>query len=544
LILERIPVQAEAPSAPIGNTRSFRSWVGPALLIVICLLPILLYLPTLGAPLERDEGAYATVAAGMLHEKVPYRDLFDNKPPLVYGWYALSFLTLGQDDAAPRLFAAALLSLTVLSVFAYTRMILPRPAAYIAAGLFGASTGLPFISLHANTEAFLLLPLVTSLLAFTMGMRKDRLIWFFVAGLLSGLAVVTKQVAFWNLAALAAAAVWCQWSAGRRGWRIWTPSVYVVSGGVAVVGAVGLIFATLGAWDDFVYANISYNYRYVAFVASDEKVFVLRRSLLSLLFIFVLTAPLAVGALLGLSTVLRRRGLSWQGPLALWTLASALGVATGGRFYPHYFLGLMPALAVLTAIVVYRYRATRHGRRIGFPFAAIAGGLAAVSLTTCGLLYFAPGATTRFFSAQAYDEKRWAQQTPALAAEIAQRTAPGDTIFNYGREGQIYFYADRLPAAPFFYDWAYRYHETTLRQTIDDLRRAPPTYIVDTVQPPLFKESHRTPEFDSFLRERYELVSHEYFADIYELRDRPSSGRAGGAESDGLQGAVSGVPFN
>jgi hypothetical protein len=317
-----------------------------------------------------------------------------------------------------------------------------------------------------------------------------------------------------------------------------------VSGGVAVVAAVGSLFATLGAWDEFVYANISYNYRYVAFVASDEKVFVLRRSLLSLLFIFALTAPLAVGALLGLSTVLRRRGLSWQGPLALWTLASALGVATGGRFYPHYFLGLMPALAVLTALVVYRYRATPHGQRVRLPIAAMAGGLAAVSLTTCGLLYLAPDATTRFFSAQAYDQKQWAQQIPALAEAIAKRTAPGETIFNYGREGQIYFYADRLPAAPYFYDWAYRYDETTLRQTIEDLRRAPPRYVVDTVQPPVFKASHRSPEFDGFLRERYEFVSHEYFADIYRLKGDANVPAKRGGDRDALFGATSGVPIN
>jgi hypothetical protein len=515
VILQRSAGHTEAGGGSIAVAQHVRPWIGRALLVVICLLPVLLYLPSLGAPLERDEGVYATVAAGMLQEKVPYEDLFDNKPPLVYGWYALSFVTLGEDPAAPRLFAAVLLALTALAVFAYSRLVLPRPAAYIAAGFFGVSTGLPFIGLHANAEAFMLLPLVVSLLAFTIGMRKDRLVWFMVAGVVGGLAVITKQVAVWNLAALVAAAFWLQWSAGYRGWRASSRSICVMAGGFGVIAVVALIFSLLGAWDDFVYANISYNYRYVAFVSSDETLFVLRRSLLSWLLILALAAPLVVGALLGLVTLVRRRCVCSHSSLILWTVASALGVATGGRFFPHYFLVLMPALAVLTAVVVYQHRATL----VSLPFPALAGLLAAVSLTTSGLLYVTPDATTQFFSTHAYHENEWSEQTPALGQNIARRTSPGETIFNYGREAQIYFYADRLPAASFFYDWAYRYHDTTLDRTIEALSQAPPRYIIDTVQPPLFRQSDRSAEFDAFLREHYEFVGHEYFADVYKLRD-------------------------
>ncbi|MEK7248748.1 MAG: PKD domain-containing protein, partial [Chloroflexota bacterium] len=74
-------------------------YVEAALLLLLCLVPLLLYLPFLGTPFERDEGVYATIAQGVLDGKVPYRDLFDNKPPLVYGW------TFGDggssSDAAP-----------------------------------------------------------------------------------------------------------------------------------------------------------------------------------------------------------------------------------------------------------------------------------------------------------------------------------------------------------------------------------------------------------------------------------------------------------
>src|SRR3990172_12189024 len=108
-------------------------------LILLCLLPVLLYLPVLGTPFERDESVYATIARGLLNGDVPYRDLFDNKPPLVFGWYALSFVLFGENDVAPRLVAALLLSLTTLALFAEARLLFSRRVAYLAAAAFALS---------------------------------------------------------------------------------------------------------------------------------------------------------------------------------------------------------------------------------------------------------------------------------------------------------------------------------------------------------------------------------------------------------------------
>ncbi len=103
-------------------------------LVVLCLIPILLYLPVMVSPLERDEGVYATIAQRLLRGDVPYRDLFDNKPPIVYGWYAFSFLVFGEGVAAPRIVAALLLSFTTLAIFGEARMLFPRRVAYLGAG--------------------------------------------------------------------------------------------------------------------------------------------------------------------------------------------------------------------------------------------------------------------------------------------------------------------------------------------------------------------------------------------------------------------------
>src|SRR6266516_2201116 len=109
----------------------------PAVLEDVCALPVLLYIPFLHEPFERDEGLYAALAQLILHGDLPYRDGFDVKPPLVSGWYALSFLIFGQHVWAPRLVAAVLESATTLLVYVQGRLLFSRREALLAALAFG-----------------------------------------------------------------------------------------------------------------------------------------------------------------------------------------------------------------------------------------------------------------------------------------------------------------------------------------------------------------------------------------------------------------------
>ena len=488
-----------------------------AVLAIIALLPLLFFALIRNNPFERDEGVYATIAQGLLRDNVPYRDLFDNKPPLVFGWYALSFLLFGETVAAPRIIAAVMLSLTSVAVYAQTRLLLARGAALLAAVFFGLATGLPFVALHANTEAYMLLPLVGSLFAITMGMRGRRQWWFMLAGVCAGMAVLTKQVAVWNLLALSVVAVFWRWPADRS-WRAIVPAAYVLGGATLAVSLVAIPFALNGALGDFIYASVVYNYRYLSVLASFQRVFIMTRSLLFALFFLALAGPLVVGAIAGLVTLLRARRVSLWYAFAAWVVACGLGVATGGRFYPHYFLQLIPAMAILTAVFVH----DRFRNRRSFPvhrWTLLATGvLVIVSAVASGLLYVVPERTEQTFSESAYEQREWEESSRELAAYVAARTEPNDRIFNYGRESQLYFYADRLPATRYFYDWAYGYDKGTALTTVNDLRRDPPEYIIDSVQPPLFQPNDRDPEFDRLLAERYESVGHFEYADVYRLK--------------------------
>jgi len=487
------------------------------LLVAICLLPVLVYLPVLRTPFVSDEGVYATIAQGLLDGKIPYRDLFDNKPPLIYGWYAFSFLLFGESVVAPRIVAALLLSFTTLSLFGQVRMVLPGGVAYVAAGLFALSTGLPFVALHANTEAYMLLPLVTSLAAFTIGMRRGRLGWFLLAGALGALAMMTKQVAVWNLLALAAVATWWRWRDSGCSWRSVTPALCLIAGAAATTALIVLPFAGAGALSDFLYANLSYNWLYVGVLSVGERLVHLGQGVL---YFTAVAGPLIAGAVLGLVSLLRGEKRPLDYLLILWALASVVGVVSGGRFFPHYFLHLLPAMAVLAAVVVYNRFSGGQLRPIWKPGLVLGLLLVVMSLVTNGALYLAPKTTEKRVAEVVLERKQWESDSLALAAYIAQRTNPDDTIFNFGREAQIYFYSDRRPAVRYFSDWPYWWDQTTLTETIEALRTVRPTYIIDSAQPPLFDYGpYHPPVFRDFLSQNYEYVGRVYFADVYRLKE-------------------------
>ncbi len=487
-------------------------------LLVLAAIPVLLYLPFSGTPFERDEGVYATIAQGILRGDMPYRDLFDNKPPLVFVWYAISFSLFGESVYAPRIVAAACLGVTAVLLYHQARIALPQGAAYAAAILFAISTGLPWVALHANTEAYMLLPLVGSLLAFTHGMKEEKLKWFFVAGLLVGLAMMTKQVAMWNLLALALVALIWHRRTAENSWQAIAPTFWMFTGALISLSIVALPFALTGSLDDFLYANLSYNWVYVNFLSWAQRFANLGYGML---FFSAIAAPFIAGSIAGLVVIWRRRAAVTDYVLILWAVASAIGVASGGRFFPHYFLQLMPSLAVLTGVVIYDRFVNGNQHVLSRPAWMMALFFIVVSVGTTAVLYISPLEAEQRVSERVYQQKEWERTSENLGNYIQARSNPDDTIFNYGRESQLYFYADRAPAVPYFYDWVLEYDENALAEIIAGLDEARPVYIVDSAQAPLFDDwdAAHPQILRDFLAEGYDYMGRVYFADVYKLKD-------------------------
>jgi hypothetical protein len=202
--------------------------------------------------------------------------------------------------------------------------------------------------------------------------------------------------------------------------------------------------------------------------------------------------------------------------------ASAIGAAAGARFYPHYYVQLIPPLVLLAA----PYYAQLWSRRMQPPN-----------------WFLRPKVTYGWLALTviAFSIKHWTGLAPRRIPSDAGRylfthSAPDDRIFVWGQTPEIYLDAHRRPACRYIttfpltgyvfggpipgFDTRGRILPGAWTNLEQDFARHPPTYIVD-VQPDAKSAQYPVKNFPilaKLLTERYYPVAHTTDGVIYRMR--------------------------
>ncbi len=471
----------ESVSDPAASTRaSTRASI--AILVVAAVAFALVRAPYVSLPLERDEGEYAYIAQRMLAGDVPYRDAFDQKPPGVFLAYLLGFALFGRSVEAIHLFAYVWTLGAALSLHGLVRHLAGGLAAAFAVLLFAVASADPRLyATAANTELFMLWPLVASMGCFVRALEDDRGPQWLATGALAAAACWFKPVAATHalfLGLAVAADAWLQ--RPREPASRLLRRLGLLSAGSVLASAplVGWLMA-VGAWDAFVDAVVLHNLRYSGALGLPAGTLRLAQALVSQapssgVYWLLAAVALAVPRLAG------RR--SWA-LLGGWWLAAAAGVATGLYFRPHYFVQVLPALAALGGVTLSAL-ASRCLARATPPLAAL-GVAALVALALAPPL----GANSRYWAAEsptAISRRMYGlnpfPESVAVADYIRQTSAPDDSVLVVGSEPQILFHAERRSATRyiFFYPLTGRYPDAEMRQRelLAEVRGERPRYVV------------------------------------------------------------------
>jgi hypothetical protein len=108
----RPPAAEVVPRLHIRDPDVWLSWFA-WFVIAFCALQILTF------SYGRDQGIYAVVGDGVLHGKMPYKDLWDFKPPGIFLVYALAQGLFGRAMVSIRVLEVAGL---IASVFGFMRL--------------------------------------------------------------------------------------------------------------------------------------------------------------------------------------------------------------------------------------------------------------------------------------------------------------------------------------------------------------------------------------------------------------------------------------
>lgn len=420
-------------------------------------------------PLLSDEGEYAYAARVWSEGGLPYRDVFNQKPPMTLAIYRLS-AALSPSPAAPRRAAALAVVLTALALL----LLSPKrwsPAARLAGPLayFVLST-MPVgdFGFAANTEVF-----AAAFTAWAVW-AASRGTWRFAAlsGLLAGAALMTKQTAVWPVLAAGVLAVW-------RGGRRWEPrAAGAFAAGAAAMPAFWLAYfwarGGLGFFWDCVVAG---NMRYASLADWSAAVEQARFFAVDLAPAFLKGSwpawALAAFGLKGLEAEWENRG---ELAAVIWLAGGLLAAATGLLLFPHYFLQAAPPLCLAAAYGV---------ERLG------SGKRRWAALVLLALLPAAARADFYFGKSREAVAKDLLYPSPLLETEylgawLRERTAPADRIWVFGSEPALYVYAGRRAATR--HDFVYPLtmfpkSARPLRDELEALRAAKPAYVVYVNQP-------------------------------------------------------------
>ena len=406
------------------------------LLVLILGMQFLLRVPFLNEPMEGDEGAYAYIAQGISRGDVPYRDTFDHKPPAIYFIYAGIFKLFGENLAAVRFFSAFYSMLTTLAIFLLAALLLGASGGLLSALFFAVFINGPFLEgTSSNSEVFMILPVVLSFLFFVMAKGRKSAWLFFLAGLLAGSAAMIKQVAFINFLVLVGFVLLYPGPEKRM------RSILCLFAGFLVPAAgFSLYFLGRGAFGSFWHNSFLVNIQYIRPFAKAVNVEWGRLNLYRMGYLLLeesILFILGTGAAVHILLADRERKFLL---LLCWAVSSCLGVMIGRYLFGHYFIQLLPPLAILGAYAVMRWKESRLSWKISAP----ALGFFAVLATAMFLVFY------KFYLVYDPDEIAYARyhiDNLALAREtgrmLGQKTVPSDRIMVWGTDPQVYFYSQR-----------------------------------------------------------------------------------------------------
>jgi len=403
-------------------------------------------IPLLGVPLERDEGEYAYIAWRLGHNELPYRDWVDQKPPAVFWAYRAALASPLDPIRAVHLAALLFSAASSCALFFLALRFMNRFWAFMAAAVFTLLSADPFAQgTAANTEVFMLLPLILSQIAFLKAADNPRnVLLIIVCGALTGIAIAFKQVAALNWFLLIALyPIFAAAEKRRRNSLAF--AAWSIAGVVAVAGFVAVYFWIHHGLTELVDNVFTHNLEYIGAMTWSDRLQFCSETLTKLARTEVLAWIFSAAGLIAL--IVAGKG-KWFAFLAGWLITSTIGVSASGYFFPHYFQQLLPPLALISVFGALWLSELRPWRSSWIPGALFSLLLALLPLKTLWPFWFS---YTPADAVRAIYPGNFFAEMPEFAARIAQVTSSEQRVFVFGAEPELLFYAQRVSATRYIF---------------------------------------------------------------------------------------------
>jgi len=449
------------------------------LAIIVFGLVLAIRIRLLGIPLERDEGEYAYAGQLILQGIPPYKLAYNMKFPGTYAAYAAVMSLFGQTISGIHLGLLLVNAATVALVFFLARRLINETAGLVAAATYALLSISPTVlGFAAHATHFVMLPVLAGMLFLLDQHAHARFGRLFVSGALFGLAVVMKQPGIFFAVF---AVIYLITKEIRRGLRPneWILRALVFGGGVILPLAITCLYLLwTGMFRQFWFWTVDYAQQYGTLVRlGDVAPLLLGRISEVIGANWPVWALAGVGALAGIWNERLRAGTLFLLGLLFF---SALAVCPGLYFRHHYFVLVLPAVALLAATGISALPGRVTASKV-VPLIVTAAALALPLVQYKKLFFeFSPAQVSRMvYAGSAFPEAL------RIAEYLREHTTVDDTIAVLGSEPEIYFSSHRHSATGYIYTYPLmepqKYARQMQEEMISEIERANPKYLVSVV---------------------------------------------------------------
>lgn len=503
-----------------------------AALLFLLLFVVALRIPNLTEPYwYGDEGIYLSIGQSLNKGAVLYRDIVDHKTPLIY------YLARVHTQLNFRLLMIGWMLISTTFFYAISMKIFSRRKfAAIATALFVLLTTLPWLEGNIpNGELFVIGFVLTGgylLLKSRLGLifendkkstkaakltQRDAVLlvsggFFFGLGILTKVPALFDLVGFGALAliSLAGAFSFAPHQFGKflkvLGQRILDFSL-VFAGVLTPVLLSILYFAAKGALPDYLQYGLLYNFRYAGTWQLPFESQILQ-------FLFTLPGKFLVVVVFIATTLLLPTKLSRAFQFSLiWFVLALFASLLSNRPYPHYFLQLVPPLALMIgagAAQISSNLRNKNYRQIIFPAVWLAKALG-LTLIILLLLNVRPYPTLEYYqrwidlaqnkvTKEEYRAKFNYIMTENYEVADYLKYRGANRTFIWGTNPMLYALSDTWPASKFTVAFHIKDMDV-FDETMSEIKSVQPKYIITMDREPI-----EFPEFFSYLYTNYQKV--------------------------------------
>lgn len=440
-------------------------------LLFMILFVVFVRIRLLEFPLERDEGEYAYVGQLILQGIPPYSEVYSMKFPGTSLMYAGIMAVFGQTIQGIHLGLLLVNCAAILLVYLLARKIVDDFPAAIAGGTYAIlSLSYSVYGFAAHATHFIILPALGGILLLLHALNKEKAYLYFLSGALLGISVIMKQhgvffVLFAGIYLIYRHLFYRPTYVYKDSKSLQTnhfaglpmKELSIKLGAFSFGAALPLVITFLwlyasGVFHRFWFWTFEYASKYATQMTFIEAFSKFNSNFLAVIngfFIFWILSALGLVAIF-----FHREFKTNKVFILLFVFFSFLSICPGFYFRDHYFITLLPAVAVLSGIFIdfldsghFTFLKTSLLRLIGVGI-FIAAAVVGVIQQKDYLFYTDPGRLSRLIYAA---NPFW--ESIEIARFIEANTTPNDRIAVFGSEPQIFFYAKRRSSTGYIYTY-------------------------------------------------------------------------------------------